>query len=225
MGAKTLSNRNQSDSGELLIKICGLTKTDNALECARAGADAIGLVFFDKSPRNVSMDQAKAICKSLPDTIITCGVFVNAPFEYIMDRVATCGLKAVQLHGQEPASLVEKLKKTDLLVIKALFAVRKPSLTDAHLYGKADFILVEYGKGVLPGGNAETWDYKLSSRLDSPSPVILAGGLSPDNIKEAVQNASPSAVDVSSGVEKAPGIKDIKKVEAFIREARSRPNG
>jgi phosphoribosylanthranilate isomerase/indole-3-glycerol phosphate synthase/phosphoribosylanthranilate isomerase len=203
-----------------LIKICGLTRPDNALDCVHAGADAIGLVFFDKSPRNISMEKARAITRVLPGHVLTCGVFVNESFDFIMERVERCHLTAVQLHGQEPPTLVEKLAKENLLVIKALFAAKKPDLADARLFTAASFCLVEYGKGILPGGNAEAWDYSVSAKLNTRIPLMLAGGLSCENIQQAICLAKPSAVDVSSGVEKIHGFKDIKKVIAFIRRAR-----
>lgn len=203
-----------------LIKICGLTQPDNALDCVRAGADAIGLVFFDKSPRNISMEKARAITRVLPGHVLTCGVFVNESFDHIMERAERCHLTAVQLHGQESPKLVEKLAKENLLVIKALFAVKKPDLTDALLYTGATFCLVEYGKGILPGGNAEAWDYGVSAKLNTRVPLMLAGGLSCENIRQAIGLANPAAVDVSSGVEKTHGVKDIKKVTTFIHLAR-----
>ena len=203
-----------------LIKICGLTQPDNALDCVRAGADAIGLVFFKKSPRNICMEKARAITRMLPGHILTCGVFVNESFDFIMEHVERCHLTAVQLHGQEPPALVEKLAKKNLLVIKALFAVKKPDLADALLYTAASFCLVEYGKGILPGGNAEAWDYSVSAEMNTRVPLMLAGGLSCENIQHAICLAKPGAVDVSSGVEKIHGVKDIKKVTAFIHKAR-----
>ncbi|MCP3940063.1 MAG: phosphoribosylanthranilate isomerase [Desulfobacteraceae bacterium] len=204
-----------------LIKICGLTRPDNALACVHAGADAIGLVFFDKSPRNISMEKAKAITQILPEHILTCGVFVNESFAFIMERVEKCKLRAVQLHGQESPELVKKLAKENLVVIKTLFAIRKPDFSDASLYTAASFALIEYGKGTLPGGNAQSWDYGLSARHTTCLPLMLAGGLSCENIKKAICLAKPVAVDVSSGVEKAPGIKDIKKVKSFISQIKS----
>lgn len=204
-----------------LVKICGLTQVDNALDCVKAGADAIGLVFFEKSPRNVSIAQGKEISQSLPGHILTCGVFVDTDFEIIMEKVTACGLTAVQLHGKESPELVDRLSKENLVVIKALFAARQPDLTCAPQYPGADFCLVEYGEGVLPGGNAETWNYGLASSINAQANLMLAGGLSPANIAEAVTQARPRAVDVSSGVEKKPGIKDINKVKAFIRAAKA----
>lgn len=201
------------------IKICGLTDPDNALGCAKLGADAIGLVFFEKSPRNVSIQQAARISNTLPKHIKTIGVFVDADYEDIMGKVKICGLKGVQLHGNEPPELVNRLVKKGLLVIKALFAAKPPCLTQAPIYENASFILVEYGKGTLPGGNAESWNYELSCQLKTKTGIVLAGGLRPENIKEAIHTAKPAGVDVSSSVEKCYGIKDLSLVKDFIARA------
>ncbi|WP_299982583.1 phosphoribosylanthranilate isomerase [Desulfobacula sp.] len=204
------------------IKICGLTDPENALECANLGADAIGLVFFEKSPRNVSIQRAAQISNALPDHILTIGVFVDESYDGIMEKVNQCALKGVQLHGNEPPDLVNRLLEKKLLILKALFATKEPFLTQAPRYKNASFFLVEYGKGTLPGGNAESWNYELSLQLKCKTPVVLAGGLHPGNICQAIKAAKPSAVDVSSGVEKSYGIKDLNKVESFITRVKSR---
>ena len=203
------------------IKICGLTDPETALECARLGADAIGLVFYEKSPRNISVKTAARISNTLPDHILTIGVFVNNTFDEIMEKVRSCSLKGVQLHGNESSDLIDRLKEDNLVVIKALFAKKHPFLTEAESYKNADFLLVEYGKGVLPGGNAESWDYRLSLQLKTHIPVVLAGGLTPANVRQAITSANPAGIDVSSGVEKSPGVKDLIKVKSFITRARS----
>lgn len=202
------------------IKICGLTNPDEAVACSKMGADAIGLVFYPKSPRNVSIETAKTICGALPRETVGVGVFVNETFDYIMERVTGCGLKGVQLHGKEPPDLVLKLKKQNILVIKALYMNDSPAISDASSYG-ADAFLVECSRGILPGGNARTWDYKAAAELHGRCPFIIAGGLSPDNIKEAVMLAKPDAVDVSSGVEKTPGTKDLSKVRLFMENVKA----
>ena len=200
------------------VKICGLTRPDNALDCARAGADMIGMVFFEKSPRNVTLDQAREICRALPDHVTACGVFVDEPFARIMAIAQECGLGGVQLHGGEPPALVERLSAEGLVVIKAFFAARRPDLSMAEHYGAADFCLAEYGKGDLPGGNAESWNYGLAAGVNQS--LMLAGGLTPENVGTAIIQASPDAVDASSGVESAPGIKDINRVTAFVSAAK-----
>lgn len=203
------------------IKICGLTDPKTAVTCANLGADAIGLVFFKKSPRNVFVDQASAISRALPPSAIPIGVFVDQDYEAIMIKANQCGLKGVQLHGNEPPSLVERLQNEGLIVIKALFAARPPLLESYPDYIHASFILVEYGKGILPGGNAESWDYSLSHDLSKRTGLVLAGGLDASNVCKAVRDVLPSGIDVSSGVEKAPGVKEITKVKKFIRAVRS----
>ncbi len=203
------------------VKICGLTDPGNALECANSGADAIGLVFFKKSPRNVTLDQAAKISSALPDHIATIGVFVDEPFEKIMEKVKQCHLKGVQLHGNEPPDLIDRLQKEGLIVIKALFAAKKPFLNQADAFPSASFFLIECGKGVLPGGNAESWNYGLSCQIKTGTPIILAGGLSPDNIRQVLKDTNPAGIDVSSGVEKSYGIKDLNKVRSFIRRIKT----
>ena len=198
------------------IKICGLTSPGEAEACARAGADAIGLVSFPKSPRHVDDRQIRAITAVLPKNVCPVGVFVNEPFERIMKVVRVGGLRAVQLHGQETPALVEALSAEGLIVIKALFVNGNPNLDQAPRYPASAF-LVECAGGRLPGGNAMQWDWSDARRLPGEQPVVLAGGLTPDNIRQAIMDGNPDAVDVSSGVESMPGRKDIDKVIAFCR--------
>lgn len=201
----------------LAIKICGLTRPDQALACARAGADAIGLVFYPPSPRHVGDNLAEDVCKRLPAGVAKVGVFVDAPLQDILAKVNRCGLTAVQLHGNETPALVEALVRRRLTVIKAVFAARSPLLTDAAAFAPSAF-LVECGRGTLPGGNAERWDW--AGAAAAPRPFVLAGGLNPANVAEAIAAARPDGVDVSSGVETAPGAKDLAAVAAFIHNAR-----
>lgn len=197
------------------VKICGLTRVDEAIKCAELGPDAIGLVFFEKSTRNVTLEQAKEISLSLPKNISTIGVFVNEPLEYIMERVEKCSLNAVQLHGMEGPDLVNQLIEQGLIVIKCLYLDSEPFLTDVSEYNATGY-LVECAKGILPGGNALSWDWARAKEFGIKHPFILAGGLSPENISEAIYTSLPDAVDISSGVENAPGRKDILKIKAFI---------
>ncbi len=213
---------NESTSAEITaikrpwIKICGLTDPDNALACAEFQPDAVGLVFYEKSPRYVTMDQAARITSVLPQDILTVGVFVDNSFNDIMEKVRQCALKGVQLHGKESFKLTDRLKKENLFVIKAIFAAKEPYLNQAKEYPSASALLLEYGNAILPGGNAESWNYELSRQIDTKCPVILAGGLSPDNVAAAVKTARPFGVDVSSGIEKSPGMKDLNKLRLFI---------
>lgn len=211
-----------SDPGpSVLVKICGLTLVNNALDCVKAGADIIGLIFYEKSPRHVSTTKAREIVRALPQNVPACGVFVNETFDTIMQTVSACGLKIVQLHGEETPELADRLSAQNLVVTKAFFAARPPKLCETEKYPSADFCLAEYGKGILPGGNAETWNYDQALEMAKKVRLMLAGGLTCENVADAVARIRPHAVDVSSGVEKAKGIKDISKVKAFIRAAKS----
>lgn len=197
------------------VKICGLTRVEQALQCADLGADAIGCVFYPKSPRHLTEDRAKEICSAVADRVKTVGVFVNETFLNIITHVKHCHLSTVQLHGQESPELVRRLRDQDLQVIKALFVDGNPSLKDAENYPASAF-LVECGQGKLPGGNALEWNWDQAKSFGEKHPLIIAGGLSPENVSHAIKVSSPHAVDVSSGVESSPGNKDIGKVAVFL---------
>jgi phosphoribosylanthranilate isomerase len=197
------------------VKICGLTSPETAAACAEMGVNAIGCVFFDKSPRHVSENLAREICSALPPKVKKVGVFVNETCSAIMHKVDRCGLTAVQLHGRESPELVHEILDENIPVIKALFAAGIPSFSEVQKY-RASAFLVECGSGVLPGGNALTWDWQQARKISEAYPIILAGGLSPANVSQAITACRPAAVDVSSGVEKSPGIKDLAKVKTFL---------
>lgn len=197
------------------IKICGLMLAREAYECAALGAHAIGCIFYPKSPRHVSKEQARDIAKALPSGTIHVGVFVNEGFDEIMRKVDYCHLTAVQLHGQERPDLINKLHDEHLLIIKALFDKKKPDFNDAVNY-RASAYLVELGEGKLPGGNARSWDWRKARELGKTHPFILAGGISEHNVTDAIDLCSPDAIDISSGVESVPGRKDMVKVKSFI---------
>jgi len=197
------------------VKICGLTLVEQALQCVNLGADAIGCVFYPKSPRHLTDHRAGEICSAVRDRVKTVGVFVNETFSSIMRRVEYCHLSAVQLHGQESSELVRRLCNQNLQVIKALFIDGYPSLKDAENYPASAF-LVECGRGKLPGGNALQWNWDQARSFGEKYPLIIAGGLSPENVSHAIKVSYPHAVDVSSGVESSPGHKDIDKVSLFL---------
>ncbi len=201
--------------GRPQIKVCGLTSIEEALACALLGANAIGCVFYPKSPRNVTEQQAKDISTVLYPDVKTVGVFVNETFSNIMQKVERCHLQAVQLHGQEPPRLLNHLRSENLVVIKALFLNGDPSLKDAPNYNASAF-LVECGKGPLPGGNALSWNWGEAKGFGKKYPFILAGGLAADNVANALAASLPDAVDVSSGVEAVPGRKDFRKINSFM---------
>jgi phosphoribosylanthranilate isomerase len=197
------------------VKICGITRVQDALGCAELGADAIGCVFYPKSPRHLTKDRAREICTAVPDFLKTVGVFVDETFSRIMHHVEYCHLTTVQLHGREQGELVRRLRKENIHVIKALFADRSPTFDDAPKYPASAF-LVECGRGKHPGGNALEWNWEAAKNIGKEYPLILAGGLDPENVALAVQMSAPCAVDVSSGVESDPGRKDFDKVAAFM---------
>ena len=197
------------------VKICGLTHPPEAAQCADLGADAIGVVFFPKSPRHVTPDQARAVVQALPETTVVVGVFVDASFSFIMARVERCGLCMVQLHGRESADLAARLKAEGVGVIKALFVDGRPDLNDAPGFD-VDGYLVECAQGPLPGGNAMAWDWRAARDFGRCHPLVLAGGLSAENVGEAIGADLQAAIDVSSGVEVSPGRKDPAKVARLI---------
>jgi len=201
------------------IKICGITQVDHAIRCAELGADAIGCVFFPKSPRHLTEKKAREISDALPNHVTSVGVFVGKTYQEIMEKVEICNLRAVQLHGNESPELVQRLRAENLIVIKALFIDGTPALDDVASYDASGYI-VECSGGPLPGGNAFAWNWDKAKAFGSEHPLILAGGLSPENVKQAIQDSMPDAVDVSSGVESTPGIKDPDKIKTFIDTVR-----
>ena len=212
--------RNGVTKRSIEIKICGLTDPESAAACADFGVDAIGLVFYSRSPRFVTDARAAEIARAVAGRTALVGVFVDETFAAILDRAKRCGLTAVQLHGRESPTLVRRLRESGLVVIKALFHERAPFIKEAPRYDASAFLL-EWGRGRLPGGNAQSWNWSLATEFDSSRPLILAGGLAPHNVARALASGRPAAVDVSSGVESTPGVKDLRKVEAFVAEVRN----
>jgi len=200
------------------VKICGLTRPEEAAACAAAGATAVGCVFYPRSPRRVSPAQAAAVRRALPAGVRLVGVFVDEPVEGILRAASAAGLDAVQLHGHEPPGDAARLRAEGLFVVKALFAAREPSFARAAGYPVSAFLL-ECGRGPQPGGNARAWDWGAARALAERFPVILAGGITPENAAFALSAARPDALDVSSGVERRPGEKDIARVMRLIAAA------
>lgn len=195
-------------------KICGITRIEDALIAAEAGADAIGLVFYAKSPRAVSIQQARDIVAALPAFVTTVGLFVNAGREELNDVLAGVALDLLQFHGDESPAECESYQRP---YIKALRV--KPGDDIAQLaapYAKARGILLDTYVPGVPGGTGAAFDWSLvpSGLLQ---PVILAGGLSAANVQAAIEQVRPYAVDVSGGVEAGKGIKDAAKIRAFMQ--------
>lgn len=199
------------------VKICGITNMEDALQAAACGADALGFVFFDKSPRCVTPEQVREIVPQLPSFVTTVGLFVNEAPQTIRETAAFCGLDRVQLHGDESP---EDCLLPPLRVIKALRVRDAKSLARVDDY-PGDLLLDAWSDRVY-GGSGHSFDWQLARDLSAQRSIILAGGLNPDNVAEAVAALNPYAVDVSSGVELSPGKKDHDKVAEFIRRARNR---
>lgn len=202
------------------VKICGITNLKQAEECVEAGADAIGLVFYGKSPRNVNIKQAMKICAAIPDHVAKIAVTVDMPLLEIAEVVKVCKLDAIQLHGSEsPEDTGRYINMFPVEIIKHINGNSDDLQREAARYGTT--ILVEATRGTLPGGNGKSWDWSAAAVLAGKFPYILSGGLNQDNIQEAIAMADPDAVDVSSGVEASPGIKDMDKVREFIKRAKA----
>lgn len=207
----------------LFVKICGVTSLDDGLLAADAGADALGFVFFPMSPRRTTAERAAAISRGLPTTVRRVGVFVNAPPDEMARVADAVGLDLLQLHGDEPPEALEGLPRP---VIKAVRVGKGFAPDEALRYvGKAVGLLVDTrlpGETQLPGGTGVPFDWSLVRGLAGRVPfLMLAGGLDPANVAEAIRAVRPHAVDVSSGVESLPGRKDPDKVRAFVRAVRA----
>ena len=199
------------------VKICGITRQQDLHAACQAGADALGFVFYEKSPRHVTIAAATALVRELPPFVQSVGLFVNADPAFIEAVLRDVPLDLLQFHGDEapPDCLrfgrpyikaVRVNRDTDLLKCAADFDTARGLLLDAWVPG-------------VPGGTGERFDWSLIP-ADLPRPIILSGGLTPDNVAEAIQRVCPWAVDVSSGVEKEKGIKDAHKIAQFIAKAK-----
>lgn len=203
------------------VKICGVTRQEDAQVAWAAGADALGLNFYPRSPRYVEPATAAALARTRPALGALVGVFVNESPEVIRARVRECGLTAVQLHGDEPP---EACAGFGVPVIKALRVRGPEDVARARSYVGAGDVATLLLDGAAPGygGGGVTFDWSLVARLvDVGVPVLVAGGLTPGNVAEAVRATRPYGVDVASGVEASPGIKDLEAVRAFIRAAKA----
>jgi len=200
-----------------IVKICGITSPDDALAAAEAGADAIGLMFYEKSPRNISLKQAAEIAQQLPPYIIKVGVFVNAEEETISRAIGDCGLNILQFHGEETPEFCQLFP---VMTIKAFRIQNVESLKLLPEYGTDAWLLDAYVPHQL-GGTGATFNWDLAIEAKNLGRLIfLAGGLTPSNVAEAIRKVQPYAVDVASGVESAPGKKDHAKVREFVRAAK-----
>lgn len=198
------------------VKICGITNWTDARRAIESGADFLGFNFYPPSPRYIEPAKARRIVRRLPKGVLAVGVFVNEPEVKVLETARRVGLDYLQLHGEESPAQVARLQRA-LPVIKAL-RVKKP-FRSAQLsrYRRASALLLDGFDRRLRGGTGKTFDWKLARRANARARIILAGGLAPENVAEAIRIARPYAVDVSSGVESRPGKKDPARLRGFAR--------
>ena len=203
------------------IKICGIGDPATARACHAAGADMLGVVFHSPSPRHVTPTAARNIVKALPAGFPVIGVFVQQSVAEIITIACIAGLRHVQLHAPRPSADLIQLQAAGLQVMQVLTQGGAELVTAATKLPPGTAILVECGCGPLPGGNGLAWDWGAAAALAALRPITLAGGLTAANVSAAIAAAAPAAVDVSSGVESAPGCKDLRKVADFIAAVRA----
>ncbi|PTR03516.1 phosphoribosylanthranilate isomerase [Nitrosomonas nitrosa] len=196
------------------VKVCGITRVEDALAAARHGADAIGFVFWDQSARSVAPAQAREIASRLPPFVSTVGVYVDPSPDWVEETAVTAGLSLLQFHGEELPDFCSQFR---LPYIKALRVREGVDLLQyVKLYQNAKGLLLDTYTAGMPGGTGQVFDWGLIP-TDFPLPLVLSGGLNPDNVMPAIKQVRPWAVDVSSGVEIAKGIKDVNKISAFMQ--------
>lgn len=199
------------------IKICGITRVEDAQAAARSGADAIGLVFYQRSPRHVSIAQARQLAGALPPFVTTVGLFVNAEAAFVREVLANVPLDLLQFHGDETPEYCAQFNKPFLKAIRVKAGVDLLQCT-SDFRGARGLLLDAHVEGI-PGGTGTAFDWALIPG-DLPLPVILSGGLDAGNAAAAIEQVRPYALDVSSGVEASKGIKDAAKIAAFINEVK-----
>ena len=200
------------------VKICGFTEAENARQAAIVGVDAIGLVFYDKSPRNVDIFRAQEIIEALPPFVNRVGLFVNANPSFVDEVLCEVPLDTLQFHGDESPL---DCSQYQMPFIKSLRVKPETNVFQvADEFSSASAILLDSFNPSAYGGTGEAFDWSLAC-VDISLPIILAGGLNETNVSAAISQVKPYAVDASSGVESAPGVKDIDKIVAFIRNTNS----
>lgn len=200
------------------VKICGITSLEDARAAVDAGADALGFVFYDKSPRNINPDVAARIIAKLPPFVQTVGLFVNEEPEKVNWTADYCGIDVVQLHGDETP---EECLEINRRVIKAFRIKDIVSIEPMGKYQVSGYLLDAWSPDHF-GGTGKSFNWEMARAARQYGRIILAGGLSPENVTEAVTVVQPYAVDVSSGLESAPGKKDLNRMREFIRLAKGK---
>ncbi|HAI67822.1 MAG TPA: phosphoribosylanthranilate isomerase [Gammaproteobacteria bacterium] len=196
------------------VKICGITRPEDAQHAALLGVDAIGLVFYDKSPRAVSIQQAHAILQALPPFVTTVGLFVNAEPSFVRDTLAQIPLDILQFHGEETPAYCLEFTRPYIKALRMQPGVDVSAYAVEHQHAQA-LLLDSYVQGIK-GGTGIVFDWQqVPSHIEKP--IIIAGGLRPENVNQVITTLHPYAIDVSGGVESAKGIKDADKMTAFMK--------
>jgi phosphoribosylanthranilate isomerase len=203
---------------QVKVKVCGMTNLKDALVAVEEGADAVGFIFYKKSPRSVTMKLVREIVLELPPFVDTVGVFVDETADQINKIADYCDLDLIQLHGDESPTFCKKIRRR---VIKAFRVKDMQSVKKLSSYQVSGFLLDTFSES-LYGGTGKVFDWNLALPAKKIGPVIMAGGLTPNNVQQAIRQVRPYGVDVCSGVESQPGIKDHKKVRAFLENAKAR---
>lgn len=201
------------------VKICGITNLEDALAACEYGADAVGFIFYKKSPRFIEPERVKKIIKDIPPFVTTVGIFVDEDADKINEIVKEVGLNVVQLHGKELPEFCEGIRSKVIKVFRIQGSRVQEFKGEMKQYRVSAYLLDTYQEGI-PGGTGETFNWKIAKEAKGFGRIILAGGLTLQNVAEAVKTVMPYAVDVSSGVEERPGKKDLKKVKEFIERAK-----
>jgi phosphoribosylanthranilate isomerase len=202
----------------VFTKVCGRTNPGDAREAADAGADAIGLIFAE-SPRRVGVEEAHNISIALPDGILRVGVFVDADPEEVLRIAREVGLDLAQLHGDETPETVAAIRDADLPVMKALRVRNAETLADIQGY-EADLYMLDAWSARVRGGTGETFDWTLAKSVKGRDNIVVSGGLTPENVREAIEFFEPYGVDASSSLEERPGKKSGERVRRFVRAAK-----
>lgn len=197
------------------VKICGITRFDDALHAAACGADALGFVFYPNSSRYIEPEASRTIIQRLPPFVTTVGVFVDERLERVNEIIRITGIQVVQLHGDEPPEICAEMARP---VIKAFRVSERFDVQHLSAYPVRAYLLDAYHPRQR-GGTGRVFDWAIARQAKEYGPLVLAGGLTPENVRQAIEAVQPYAVDVSSGVEQSPGVKDREKVRRFLARA------
>ncbi len=203
----------------MIIKICGIQNESTLICCEKNNVNFFGMIFYQKSPRNISIENASFLQKISNDLNINgVGVFVDENINKLEKIIKEINLKFIQLHGSEDESYIKKIKRNDVKIIKSISISNKDDLSEINKYQSVDYFLFDYKplKGELPGGNAKSFDWNLLGNLDTDKPWFLSGGINTNNIEKIINDLDPPGIDLSSGVEKELGIKDNRIINNFI---------